>query len=220
MVRMSAEERRKSVIRAAISEFAMGGYAGTSTEAIAKRVGVSQPYLFRLFRNKRELFLAAAVRCLEETPKAFAQALAEQPDAPPEDVMAAAYLQLLDDREQLLMLMQTYVAVASAEATGDHEFGEVIRTAWVGIWDQASVAFGGEVKATTEFMSMGMLVNALVTMGFPGDHRVWAGFAGGYPPPSPTDARQSAAAKPDGSPLGAAAGDDLDHEPGGGAVGP
>jgi AcrR family transcriptional regulator len=43
MVRMSAEERRESVIRAAIGEFSRSGYYGTSTEVIAKRVGVSQP---------------------------------------------------------------------------------------------------------------------------------------------------------------------------------
>lgn len=140
---MSAQERRESVIRAAISEFAMGGYAGTSTEAIAKRVGVSQPYLFRLFKNKRELFLAASVRCLEETVTAFSDALAEQPEAPPKDVMAGAYLRLLDDHERLLMQMQTYVAVASAEAVGDHEFGELIRAEWAEIWDRASLAFGG-----------------------------------------------------------------------------
>lgn len=182
---MSAQERRESVIRAAISEFAMGGYVGTSTEAIAKRVGVSQPYLFRLFKNKRELFLAASVRCLEETVMAFSDALAEQPEAPPKDVMAEAYQQLLDDHERLLMQMQMYVAVASAEAVGDHEFGELIRTEWAEIWDRASLAFGGDLKATTEFMSAGMLINTLATLGFPSEHRVWAGFGGEFPPVAP-----------------------------------
>mgnify|MGYP006170551165 CR=1 FL=1 len=71
---MSAEERRESVIRAAMSEFARGGYHGTSTEAIAKRVGVSQPYLFRLFPGKKAIFLAASARCLEDTRKVFEKA--------------------------------------------------------------------------------------------------------------------------------------------------
>ena len=62
MVRMSAAERRESVIRAAMSEFARGGYSGTSTEVIANRVGVSQPYLFRLFPGKKAIFLAAVER--------------------------------------------------------------------------------------------------------------------------------------------------------------
>ena len=38
--------------------FAIGGYNGTSTEAIAREAGISQPYLFRLFRTKKELFIA------------------------------------------------------------------------------------------------------------------------------------------------------------------
>jgi AcrR family transcriptional regulator len=42
------------VLNAAIVEFARAGYAGTSTEAIATRAGISQPYLFRLFGTKKE----------------------------------------------------------------------------------------------------------------------------------------------------------------------
>lgn len=173
---MSADERRESVIRAAITEFARGGYNGTSTETIAKRVGVSQPYLFRLFKNKRELFLAAALRCMEETPQAFTRALAEHPDKPPVKVMAAAYMKLIDDRDVLLMQMQTYVAVASAEAMGDYEFGERIRAGWAELWDQAQVAFAGDVKETLDFLGCGMLINVLVALGFPADHRVWSGL--------------------------------------------
>ena len=70
---MSAEERRESVVRAAVTEFARTGYHGTSTEAIARRVGVSQPYLFRLFPGKQALFRAAAERCFDRTVAAFAR---------------------------------------------------------------------------------------------------------------------------------------------------
>src|SRR3954470_14379125 len=84
MARMSAEERRESVIRAATAEFARGGYYGTSTEAIAKRVGVSHPNLsgafpakkgiFRPFPGKKPIFLAAAKRCMEDTIRTFHEA--------------------------------------------------------------------------------------------------------------------------------------------------
>ena len=130
---MSAEERRESVIRAAITEFARGGYNGTSTEAIAKRVGVSQPYLFRLFKNKQELFLAAAARCLEETREPSRTPPRGWQDEEALEAMAAAYMRLIADSDRLLMQMQTYVAVASAEAAGDHEFGEAIRAAWAAL---------------------------------------------------------------------------------------
>ena len=54
----SAEDRREEIVGIAFRHFGEGGYHGTSTEAIAREAGISQPYLFRLFRTKRELFLA------------------------------------------------------------------------------------------------------------------------------------------------------------------
>ena len=60
MARKSAEERREEIVEIAFRHFAEGGYNGTSTEAIAREAGISQPYLFRLFRTKRELFLACS----------------------------------------------------------------------------------------------------------------------------------------------------------------
>ena len=58
-VRKSAEERREEILAVAHPPLRRsGGYHGTSTEAIAREAGISQPYLFRLFRTKQELFLA------------------------------------------------------------------------------------------------------------------------------------------------------------------
>jgi AcrR family transcriptional regulator len=175
--RMSAEERRESVIRAAVTEFARGGYVGTSTEAIARRVGVSQPYLFRLFPNKRAIFLAAALRCLADTRQAFDKAVKGIDDPEKrQDAMAMAYFGLIADRDHLMMQMQMYVAVFTAEEAGDLEFGEQIRAAWAEMWDDLHLRLGPDVKDTTEFMGYGMLINTLVSMGFPADHRVWQGF--------------------------------------------
>ena len=56
--RRSAEERRREIVEIAISHFAQHGYNGTSTDQVAREAGISQPYLFRLFGTKRELFLA------------------------------------------------------------------------------------------------------------------------------------------------------------------
>jgi AcrR family transcriptional regulator len=61
--RKSAEVRREEILEAAVKEFAYGGLHGTSTERIAQRAGISQPYLFRLFGTKKELFIAANQRC-------------------------------------------------------------------------------------------------------------------------------------------------------------
>ncbi|MFI6282314.1 TetR/AcrR family transcriptional regulator [Streptomyces sp. NPDC050988] len=177
MVRMSAEERRESVIRAAVSEFSRGGYYGTSTEAIAKRVGVSQPYLFRLFPGKKAIFLAAAERCMEETMRTFADASKGLEGEEALHSMANAYTRVIaENPEQLLMQMQMYVAVAAAEQTGDHELGEAVRAGWMRLWDTVHLPLGADVDETTTFMAYGMLVNCLVAMGFPPEHRVWEGL--------------------------------------------
>jgi AcrR family transcriptional regulator len=177
MVRMSAEERRESVIRAATSEFARGGFHGTSTEVIAKRVGVSQPYLFRLFPGKKAIFLAVAERCLQDMKLVFEAASEGLHGEEALHAMAEAYTRLIAEQpEKLQMQLQVYVAVAAAEAAGDHEFGEMVRKGWLDLWDAVHLPLGGDDDETTTFMAYGMLINALAGMGFPPEHRIWNGF--------------------------------------------
>ncbi|MFE1949120.1 TetR/AcrR family transcriptional regulator [Streptomyces sp. NPDC059524] len=177
MARMSAEERRESVVRAAMSEFARGGYNGTSTEAIAKRVGVSQPYLFRLFPGKQAMFLAAAMRCCERTIEVFRASSEGLEGEAAHQAMGEAYRALIaEDPDVLLMQMQMYVAVAASEASGDREFGDALRAGWMEMYDTARLALGADLGETTEFLAYGMLINVLVSLGFESDHRVWAGF--------------------------------------------
>ncbi|MFF9330071.1 TetR/AcrR family transcriptional regulator [Streptomyces sp. NPDC014776] len=178
MARMSAEERRESVIRAATAEFARGGYHGTSTEAIAKRVGVSQPYLFRLFPGKRAIFIAVVERCIEDTIRTFEEASDGLHGEEALSAMAQAYRRVIaEEPERLMMQMQMYLAVTAAEADGDHEFGEAVRRGWTRLWDTVHLPLGADAGETTSFMAYGMLINCLVAMGFPPDHRVWAGLA-------------------------------------------
>ncbi|SMQ18254.1 transcriptional regulator, TetR family [Streptomyces sp. Ag82_O1-12] len=178
MARMSAEERRESVIRAATTEFARGGYHGTSTEAIARRVGVSQPYLFRLFPGKKAIFLAAAERCVEDTIRMFAEAAEGLEGEEARRAMGDAYVEAISEQPDLLMMqMQMYLAVAAAEEEGDREFGEAVRTGWMRLWDTIHLPLGADAHETTTFLAQGMLINCLVAMGFPDDHRVWAGLA-------------------------------------------
>ncbi|MEV5988705.1 helix-turn-helix domain-containing protein [Streptomyces sp. NPDC052051] len=177
MVRMSAEERRESVIRAAMTEFGQKGYYGTSTEAIAKRVGVSQPYLFRLFPSKKAIFAAVSHRCIEETCEVFEEASRGLEGEEALHAMAAAYARLIAEHpEKLQMQMQTYLAVAAAEAEGEHEFGESVRAGWMKLWETVHLPLGADVSETTTFLAYGMLVNTLAAMGFPPEHTVWQGL--------------------------------------------
>src|SRR5579884_3810265 len=96
--RVPAAERRSELVDAAVEEFAHGGLHGTPVDKIARRVGVAQPYVFSLFRNKRELFLAAVERGFELVGATFARAAAEfdpataPPDMTVRGAMGAAYV--------------------------------------------------------------------------------------------------------------------------------
>ncbi len=174
---MSAEDRRDSVIHAAMAEFARGGYNGTSTEAIAKRVGVSQPYLFRLFPDKRAIFLAAADRCVQDFRQLLQDAAEGLEGEAARRAMGDAYTRVIAEQpERLLMQMQVYVAAAAAEAAGDREFGEAVRAGWLELWEAVHLVAGADVEETSHFLAQGMLVNCLVSLGFPPDHRVWSGI--------------------------------------------
>ncbi|MEU1298630.1 TetR/AcrR family transcriptional regulator [Streptomyces shenzhenensis] len=177
MVRMSADERREGVIRAAIAEFAQGGYYGTSTEAIAKRVGVSQPYLFRLFPGKKAIFAAASLRCIDDVCRVLGEAGEGLEGEEAVHAMAQAYVRMIQEQpERLRMQMQTFIAVAAAEAEGDHEFGEAVRAGWMRLWETVHLPLGADENETTSFLAYGMLINTLAAMGFPPDHRVWQGM--------------------------------------------
>jgi AcrR family transcriptional regulator len=129
-MRRSAEERREEIVEVALRHFAEGGYHGTSTEAIAREAGISQPYLFRLFRTKRDLFLACVERCYVKVAAAFADAT-PGPGEEPLEAMGRAYVErLLPDRHALLFQLQGYAA-ASEPAIQDAMragFEEMVRT--------------------------------------------------------------------------------------------
>src|SRR5690242_6552870 len=72
--RKSKEVRREEILDAALEVFAEQGYHGASTEEIARRAGISQPYIFRLFGTKKDLYIAVDTRCFRETHEIFQRA--------------------------------------------------------------------------------------------------------------------------------------------------
>ncbi|MEU3959069.1 helix-turn-helix domain-containing protein [Streptomyces buecherae] len=171
--RMSADERRRVAVRVAMSEFAKGGYYGTSTEAIARRVGVSQPYLFRLFPNKRALFKAAAELCFTRTTETFVRVADGLYGEEALEAMGKAYSELIVDRELLLMQMQLYV---TAGGTDDEDVVAYVREGWTGMWETVRELSGASSEELDAFFSRGMLINVLVALGVPGDNQCWAAF--------------------------------------------
>jgi len=161
--RKSASERREDILAVAIERFAIGGYHGTSTDAIARDAGISQPYLFRLFRTKRALFLACHDRADAKLRDVFERAAASAPT--PEErlhVMGRAYVeQLLPDRHSILMQMQAYVA-SSDPAIQDH-----VRRAYGEMVAHVTRLSGAAPEDVWTFFAHGMLLNVTAALNLP-----------------------------------------------------
>ncbi len=164
--RVPAAERRDALIEAAVHEFAVGGLHGTPVERIARRVGVAQPYVFSLFANKRELFLAAVDRGFELTTATFAAAAAafDPATAPPEmDVLRAmgqAYTENLSaHRDYLLLQHQAYAACAD-EVIRDH-----VRANYALLVAHVEQLSGADPERVDEFFRYGMWLNVAAAMG-------------------------------------------------------
>jgi AcrR family transcriptional regulator len=164
--RVPASERRDALIDAAIQEFAHGGLYGTPVDRIARRVGVAQPYVFSLFGNKRELFLAAVERCFELVMATFTRAASEYDPAlaaPDKDVLSAmgnAYVALLSsDRSYLMLQHQAYAAC------DDELVRERVRALYARLVAHVEGLSSAEPERIDEFFRYGMWINVAAAMG-------------------------------------------------------
>jgi AcrR family transcriptional regulator len=57
-------QREEQILEAAVQLFAEHGYSGTDTQLLADKLQVGKGTIYRYFRSKRELFLAAADRVM------------------------------------------------------------------------------------------------------------------------------------------------------------
>jgi AcrR family transcriptional regulator len=157
---MSAEERRDQVVRAAVAEFAVRGLEGTSTSDIAKRVGVSQPYLFRLFPTKRDLFIAAVQYGCRQVVDVFSKAAEGKYGHEALAAMGDAYQDLLlADRQVLNMQLQQFAACH------DPEIQAAVRDAMQNMWQHMENLSGAPVEMRVDFLAKGMLCNVIAAMG-------------------------------------------------------
>jgi AcrR family transcriptional regulator len=161
--RLTAEERRIEVIAAATAEFAARGFAGASTQAIADRAGVSQPYLFQLFGTKRELFLAAVRDCFTRIRTTFeasarvARLGTQAPDAILE-AMGHTYYDLLRDRDMLRLQLQAYAAC------DDPAIRTAVRAEWTRLYDAVAQASAADELALHHWFAEGMLLNVAASI--------------------------------------------------------
>jgi AcrR family transcriptional regulator len=163
--RMSADERRDEIIAAASIEFATEGYAGTSTASIARRAGVSQPYLFQLFGTKQDLFLAAVRDCFARIGRAFEASVRAARAAGLEtdqllEAMGHAYTHLLlADRDLLRLQLHAYAAC------GDPVIRDAVRDGFFALWRTVSDLSGADALALRTWFAHGMLINVIASIG-------------------------------------------------------
>ena len=141
-----------------MGEFAERGLHGASTEEIAKRAGISQPYVFRLFGSKKDLFKAATARCLRETLELFQRAAEGKRGQEALDAMGAAYQELLVDRTRLRAQMQAYAAC------DDPDICEVVRNGYGDIVAYVERVSGLPPADVARFFANGMLMNVIASM--------------------------------------------------------
>jgi AcrR family transcriptional regulator len=156
--RRTAEERRAQILEAAISEFAARGLRGASVEDLAASVGVSQPYVYRLFGTKRDLFLAATGRVCDRVQEAFRQAAETDPKNALEE-MGRSYNLSRFRHEDMLMLLQGFAAA------DDPEVREAVGERYAGLWRFVQDASGASEEEVWHFFATGMLLTVDAAIG-------------------------------------------------------
>jgi len=162
--RKTKAERCEEILDAAVAEFAAKGLHGASTDEIARLAGISQPYVFRLFGTKKELYMAVVARCFRQTLETF-QRVAEGKRG--EEALLAiglAYGELLEsDRIYLRAQMQAYAACE------DPEICAVVRNGYGDLVNYLERVSGSSSAELATFFSHGMLMNVLSSMNAPAD---------------------------------------------------
>jgi AcrR family transcriptional regulator len=166
--RQTADERRTSVLRAAMAEFAKGGYAGTSTDAIAARAEISQPYLFRLFGTKRELFIATMGVMHARIESTFRSAAEGLSGLEAMAAMGQAYTVLLRERDLLLVQLHAFAA------SEDEVIRKAAREGFRHLWAVVSQLTGLPDEDVRAFFAQGMLLSVMAAIDAAALDESWA----------------------------------------------
>ena len=167
--RKTKEVRREEILDAALVVFAEHGLQGASTDEIARRAGISQPYVFRLFGTKKDLFSAVVARCFRQTLGIFQQAAEGKRGEEALQAIGAAYDQLLrGDRIYLRSQMQAYAAC------DDPEICNVVQNGFGDLVTYVERVSGADELTIQRFFAKGMLMNVLASMQLNDPTEPWA----------------------------------------------
>jgi len=158
--RMAMEERRELVLREAIPVFARYGFEGATTAEIANRSGVTQPYIFKLFENKKALFIAACERNMGTTQRQMLESAGGKTGHDALEAMGLAYMERMEkDRDSLLLQMQQYAAC------WDEDIQRTVRHCMQDLWNMVVERTGMPLHEIAVFFAKGMMCNVLAAAG-------------------------------------------------------
>lgn len=163
---LTAGARREAVVEAAIREFGRHGLAGGSADKIARDCGISQPYIFRLFGTKKNIFLAAVDRTFELIKENWKAKIQEYPDRPVLCVLAKSYLEQSSVQPLLLMQLQAYAN------SFDDEIGANVRAHFSDL-QRFVESCSDEPAESINFIARGMLINVIVALQMDNKDRLW-----------------------------------------------
>nr|BFE38483.1 hypothetical protein GCM10010200_107340 [Actinomadura rugatobispora] len=139
--------------------FADHGLTMTAIQRVADEIGVSQPYVFRLFGSKQAFFLACLDELEDRVREVFRRAAATSPDAPLK-AMGAGFRELVADGVVTGLWLQ-----ASAAARADEEVAARCRALISGVLREAGALTGAAPDDMARFVANGALVVMLQALG-------------------------------------------------------
>jgi AcrR family transcriptional regulator len=167
--RKSKALRREEILDAAMAVFAEQGLHGASTDEIARRAGISQPYVFRLFGTKKDLYVAVTARCFRQTLEVFQRAAEGKRGEEALHAIGEAYGRLLEgDRTYLRAQMQAYAACDDPEVCG------VVQNGYGDLVTYVERVSGADPETISSFFAKGMLMNVLSSMQLSNPTEPWA----------------------------------------------
>jgi AcrR family transcriptional regulator len=169
--RLSSSRRRDQILDAAFAEFAAHGYHAAATADIARRVGISQPYIYALFPDKKALFLACHERAMQRLRNLLFEAA--DPMASASNAFARierAFTHMYTSDPTLLMFQ-----LQAHAAANDPDIRAVVRQRFMDMVDEGVRATGATREQVLEQLARGLLSSVAVALELPEDYRISPG---------------------------------------------
>jgi AcrR family transcriptional regulator len=166
--RLNADQRRAELLEAAVVEFAENGYHCTRTADIAARAGVSQPYVYALFPDKRSLFLACHDWTTERIKESLEKTAADAGDGENlEQSLDRAYQVIFEQHpHQVLFQIQAHAA-----ATADPVIRAPVRQRFIELVELSERLHDAPRDLVLRHVARSMLGNVVLALDLPPEYR-------------------------------------------------